>query len=192
LTVPIVDYVAADRNGGGDVRNSGSNYLTTRFRQNRAHQGLSALVTPPNTTDSFVYQDEFVAWVKDHSSGVPVIISLDNEPDLWSDTHPEVHPAALDLRRARHPLHRPTPGPSSAAWPDVPVTGFVSYGWNGYITLQNASDRAGKGEFIDYFPQAGEDRRWFRGRPARRLPRPALVPGGDRRRRAHHRHQHQR
>ena len=35
VTVPIVDYVAADKNGGCDVRNSGANYLQTRFKQNR-------------------------------------------------------------------------------------------------------------------------------------------------------------
>jgi hypothetical protein len=33
----------------------------------------------------------------------------------------------------------------------MPVAGFVSYGWVGYVNLQNATDAAGKGEFIDYF-----------------------------------------
>src|SRR5690349_15602675 len=32
LTVPNVDYVAADKAGGGDVRNSGADYLMTRFK----------------------------------------------------------------------------------------------------------------------------------------------------------------
>src|SRR3954467_10378839 len=32
VTVPIVDYVSADKAGGCDVRSSGADYLTTRFR----------------------------------------------------------------------------------------------------------------------------------------------------------------
>jgi hypothetical protein len=38
-----------------------------------------------------------------------------------------------------------------AVWAEAPTLGFVSYGWNGYRTLQNAPDNAGKGEFVDYF-----------------------------------------
>jgi hypothetical protein len=36
-------------------------------------------------------------------------------------------------------------------WPEAPILGFVSYGWNGYVTLQNATDRTGNGQFWDYF-----------------------------------------
>ena len=55
VTVPIVGYVAADRNGGCDVRDSGPNYLQTRFKQDVATKG-SALSLTPNTSDSAVYQ----------------------------------------------------------------------------------------------------------------------------------------
>ncbi|MER2562355.1 MAG: glycoside hydrolase family 44 protein [Myxococcaceae bacterium] len=149
VTVPIVDHVAADKNGGGDVRNSGANYLMTRFKQNRHTKG-AALSMTPDATDAFVYQEEFVAWARAAAGTTPLLFSLDNEPDLWSDTHAEIHPTqltyvelvtrSLDYAKA-----------IKRTWPDAPVTGFVSYGWNGYINLQNAPDRAGKGEFIDYF-----------------------------------------
>jgi len=33
------------------------------------------------------------------------------------------------------------------------VLGFVSYGWWGYVTLQDAPDGSGKGEFVDYYLQ---------------------------------------
>lgn len=56
LTVPIVDYVAADKNGGGDIRNS-ANYQTTRLKANKAAKG-SAFSTTPDSTDANVYQDE--------------------------------------------------------------------------------------------------------------------------------------
>ncbi len=46
VTVPIVDYVAADKNGGCDVRNSGPNYLQTRFKQNRRHQARCVVDDP--------------------------------------------------------------------------------------------------------------------------------------------------
>ncbi|MDP3500509.1 MAG: glycoside hydrolase family 44 protein [Myxococcales bacterium] len=148
-TVPIVDFVAADKNGGGDVRNSGPNYLTTRFKQNR-HTKPSPISLTPDSSDAFVYQDEFVAWVRANAGTTPVLFSLDNEPDLWSDTHAEIHPAALtyvELTTRSIDYAKAI----KRAWPDAPVTGFVSYGWNGYVNLQNAPDRAGKGEFIDYF-----------------------------------------
>jgi hypothetical protein len=150
LTIPIVDYVAADKNGGGDVRNSGADYLQTRFRQNRAVKG-AALSSTPDATDAYVNQDEFVNWVKTTTTaGPPVIFSLDNEPDLWAHTHAEVHPSdvtyeELCMRNATYAKM------VKSVWPSAPVTGFVSYGWLGYVNLQNAPDASGKPEFLDYY-----------------------------------------
>jgi Glycoside hydrolase family 44 len=42
--------------------------------------------------DDFVNQDEFVAWIQQNFPDLPVLYSMDNEPDLWSETHKEVHP----------------------------------------------------------------------------------------------------
>jgi len=153
LTIPIVDYVAADKNGGGDVRNSGAAYLTTRFKQNRASAGSTAPPSAtPDATDAYVNQDEFVSWAKaaGAAGGPTVLFSLDNEPDLWSSTHAEVHPMPvgydeLAMRNVTYATMVKT------VWPAAKVTGFVSYGWNGYVTLQNTPDAAGKGEAIDYY-----------------------------------------
>lgn len=149
VTVPIVDYVAADKLGGGDVRNSGSNYLTTRFRQNN-HTKPTALSLSPNATDTVVYQDEFVNWVRAQDAGVPVLFSLDNEPDLWSSTHAEVHPVAVTYAEL---LTRSTDYSKAIKrnWPGAKVLGFVSYGFNGFVNLQNATDSAANGDFINYF-----------------------------------------
>jgi hypothetical protein len=156
VTVPIVDYVAADKTGGsappgcsGDVRKSGTSYLTTRFKKNVAAKG-SAFAYPPVATDDSVYEDEFVAWVKSIASGATVLFSLDNEPDLWSSTHAEVHPMAVtydELVKRNIDFAKAIKN----AWPEAKTTGFVSYGWMGYVNLQDAPDRAGKGEFIDYY-----------------------------------------
>lgn len=149
LTIPIVDYVAADKLGNGDVRNSGANYLQTRFKQNRANKG-SALSTTPDSSDAYVNQDEYVNWAKGAFTGTQILFSLDNEPDLWSETHPEVHPTRvgyveLCTRNATYAAM------VKRVWPQAIVTGFVSYGWNGYLWLQGAPDQGTKGEFLNYY-----------------------------------------
>ena len=148
VTVPIVDYVSADKNGGGDVRNSGSNYLATRFRHNRAVKG-TAFSDPPDDSDAFVYQDEMVAWLKAARPNAEVIFSLDNEPDLWSSTHAEVHPDPLTYAELWERNERFSSA-IKAVWPAAPVLGFVSYGFNGYVNLQNAPDAGGR-NFVEWY-----------------------------------------
>jgi hypothetical protein len=147
LTVPGVDYVAADKDGGGDVRNSGPDYLSTRFKRNQAQKGAAFSLTP-DASDGFVYQDEFVNWVKTNFGAGRVLFDLDNEPDIWSDTHAEVHPnpvtyAELIERNARFATA------IKDTWPEAKTLGFVSYGWGGYVDLQSAPDA--KGDFINYY-----------------------------------------
>jgi hypothetical protein len=150
LTVPIGDYVSADKAPGGDVRtDGGTDYLTRRFRKNVAVKGAS-LTDPPNVTDDSVYQDEFVAWAKGCAGPTSLAFCLDNEPDLWKETHPEIHPTAVTYDE----LCQRTVAFAAAikaVWPAAPVLGFVSYGWNGFTTLQNAPDAKAKGDFIEYF-----------------------------------------
>jgi hypothetical protein len=93
-----------------------------------------------------------VNWVRTTGAegGQTVLFSLDNEPDLWAFTHAEVHPMPvgydeLCMRNATFG------GMVKSVWPTALVTGFVSYGWNGYVNLQSAPDGAGKGEFVDYY-----------------------------------------
>jgi hypothetical protein len=148
VTVPIVDYVAADTGPSGDVRNSGSNYLSQRFKQNKSDKG-SAPAAQPDTSDAFVYQDEFVAFLEAHAAGSQILYSLDNEPDLWSSTHAEVHPdpvtyAELWARNQRFA------SAIKRVSPDAAVLGFVSYGWTGYVSLQNAPDANGR-DFIEWY-----------------------------------------
>jgi hypothetical protein len=152
ITIPIVDYVAADTSPGGDVRSSGANYLMLRFRQNKPTKA-SAFTLTPDTTDGYVYQDELVNWVKTNYGAQPVIFSLDNEPDLWSSTHAEVHPMPvtypeLVLRSTEYAAA------VKAVWPTAEVSGFVSYGWLGYLYLQESStssDVKTYGQFIPYY-----------------------------------------
>ena len=138
VTVPIVDYVAYDKNAGGDVRVT-PDYLVTRFKENMPTKQAPFSRSAGCRTDPYVYQDEFVSWAKDAAAGAQVAFSLDNEPDSWSSTHPEVHPNKvtydelvsrnIDLRLA-----------IKNVWPEAKVFGFVSFGWSGYTSLQGAPD----------------------------------------------------
>jgi hypothetical protein len=148
VTVPIVDHVAADKNGGCDVRNSGANYLTTRFKANHSTKG-SALSLTPNATDGHVYEDEYVNWLKNTEPNANIIFSLDNEPDLWSATHAEVHPNALTYAEI---VQRNTDYAKAikSAWPTAKVAGPVNYGFAGFENLQGAPDNGGR-NFLDFY-----------------------------------------
>lgn len=148
ITVPTVGYVAADKNGGGDV-NQTPNYLQTRFRVSRATKG-SALATKPDLNDGFVNQDEFVYNLRRKwGTTKPVWYALDNEPDLWPTTHPRIHP---DKPTYAEVVQRSTDYGKAikAQAPDALVFGPVSYGWYGYATLQDAPDANGR-FFLDTY-----------------------------------------
>ena len=154
VTIPVVDYVAADKMSGdsscsGDVRKSGSDYLSTRFKKNQPRSGGTLSMTP-DATDGVVSQDEFVNFLKNSAGSSRILISLDNEPDLWSYTHEEVHPDPLtyaELVKRNMDYAKAV----RAVWPEVAITGFVSYGFGGYLNLQDAPDAGNNGEFIDYY-----------------------------------------
>jgi hypothetical protein len=155
ITVPINGYVAADKNGDGDVHNSGPNYLNTRFDQERAVKG-SAFTLNPNLSTKLVYQDEFVNWLKTKvpasqqaGTNVPIWFCLDNEPDLWQSTHAEVHPAAVTYAELINKSISFARGIKAVA-PTTLIFGPVSYGWYGYVRLQGAPD-ANNRDFLQVY-----------------------------------------
>ncbi|HUB25214.1 MAG TPA: glycoside hydrolase family 44 protein [Tepidisphaeraceae bacterium] len=157
LTIPINGYVAADKKGDGDVRASGPNYLSTRFRRELPKKNGPFTLTPdPNAP--FVYQDEFVNWVKtrfpygESDPSRPIWFDMDNEPGIWEATHAEVH--------AENPTYAEmitrTIAYASAAKEVMPRTlifGPASYGWGGFIRLQNAPDADGRDFQVFYLQQ---------------------------------------
>ncbi len=154
-SIPINGYVAADKNGGGDVRNSGPDYLKTRFHQELAVKG-SAFTLNPDPAAEFVYQDEFVNWVKTlypYSQQIgtsrPIWFSLDNEPDLWQETHKEIHPDAVTYAELVKKSIGYALGIKAVA-PNAMIFGPVSYGWYGYVRLQGAPD-ANNRDFLRFF-----------------------------------------
>lgn len=169
ITVPVAGYVAADHGHymgqwpQYDV-NQTANYLSVRFKQNVAKKG-SAFTTTPSTSDAYVYQDEFVSFIKGKYPGgasdpnKPIFYSLDNEPDLWGGTHPRIRGDATGssgngptyaemLQRTKDFADAIKDVDANAI-----VFGPVNYGWLGMVNLQNASDAGSFGDFHTYYLQ---------------------------------------
>ncbi len=155
VTVPMAGYVSKDKKADGDVRKT-PDYLNVRFDKSVARKN-APFVYPPDRSDHTVYQDEFVHWLegkfKDRTA--PIWYDLDNEPDIWSGTHAEVHPSPTTYAEMVQKTRDYGSMIKSIA-PQTQVFGFVSYGWNGYRTLQNAPDGNGR-DFIDFFLSSMKD-----------------------------------
>lgn len=152
VTVPIGGYVAADTSPGGDVRNSGPSYLTTRFRQNNSSGG--ALSTTPNFGDGQVYQNQFVYWLTQAHPSADVRYELDNEPNDWNSTHAEINAANLTYSQlvARNLEYAAA---IKAVTPTAKVGGPVLDGWQGQEDPVNSdgssADYQAHGRFLDYY-----------------------------------------
>lgn len=99
VTVPMIGHVAKDRDGtrvGTDPATLRSR-LAERFVVSRPRKG-APFATQPDRSDGYVNQDEFVWWLAQsfpgrfESTTRPILVSLDNEPDLWGSTHEEIRP----------------------------------------------------------------------------------------------------
>ena len=195
-------YVSADRLGNGDVRYPNGNtsqpqlpqstVLAARFvPEYPAKPGGSASFSlNPSTTDGAVYQDEFVNWVNHKIvPGQQVFYDLDNEPDLWSSTHAEVHPTAATYQEIVNDSIAYATA-IKAVSPNALVFGGVNYGWQGYVQLQNATEDASITEYDSklsgFVSEANARRRCGRGSSVGRCARHALVPRGT----GHQRHSH--
>jgi hypothetical protein len=152
MTVPIIGHVAADKNGGGDV-NKSPDYLNKRFVVSLPKKE-GTLSDAPDVGDGKVYQDEFVAWLEKKFSGAahpPIFYCLDNEPELWASTHARIHPDKVRFEEIVR-LNTEYAAAVKRVAPKALVFGFVSYGWHGLTTLQDAPDR-NKRDFSEFYLQ---------------------------------------
>jgi Glycoside hydrolase family 44 len=162
VTMPTIGYVAADKNGGGDV-NQTPNYLAVRFKQSLPRKNASFTLAP-DTTDAFVYQDEYVNFLNQTYPGAfaaatnPIFISLDNEVDLWHATHARLRGDAVGQNGTNIgyaevvQLTRDYSNAAKDVNPDVVTFGPVNYGWQGFVRLQNAPDHNNR-DFLDFYLQ---------------------------------------
>jgi hypothetical protein len=84
----------------------------------------------------------------DQRHGGEIFYDLDNEPDLWQETHSRIHPQHVTYAEMAEKTRDYGSGIKDVD-PTAMIFGFVSYGWNGFKTLQGASDGNGR-DFIDF------------------------------------------
>jgi hypothetical protein len=147
VTIPIQGWVSKDANGNVDPASP----LTGRFAHNQAAKG-SAFTTTPSATSDPVFQDEFAAFVAGRwgAAAGPIHFSLDNEPDLWSSTHAEVQRSPLTYA-ALLAQSIASAAAIKTAVPTALIYGPASYGWAGFMNLQNAPDSSQLGDFLNYY-----------------------------------------
>ncbi len=169
VTVPMAGYVSADKAPSGDV-NQTPDYLSVRFLESRAARGRG-FSYPPDTGDRVVYQDEFVAWLESafpdarRDPSRALFYSLDNEPDLWASTHARIRPTGKVTYAEMVQRTEEYASAIKAVAPWALVFGPVSYGWQGFVRLQDAPDHGGR-DFLDFYLDSMRD---AEGRARRRL-----------------------
>jgi hypothetical protein len=97
VTLPMAGYVSNDGKGAvgqNDTAPSGR-FVPVRDRKN------GALSLSPNLSDGAVYSDELINYLiaklgNSRNGGIRGY-SLDNEPALWSSTHPRIHPGKTTI-----------------------------------------------------------------------------------------------
>jgi hypothetical protein len=154
MTVPTAGWVSADTSGPVTSQPGSDSVIAQHFFPIIAKKG-SAFAYPPNTGDSKVYADEFVSWLESQFPNAQtdparrIFYMLDNEPDLWSSTHSEIHPKPATYAEM---IQRSTDYSSAikAVAPKALVFGPASYGWAGYVNLQSAPD-ANNRDFLEFY-----------------------------------------
>jgi hypothetical protein len=141
VTVPIAGYVAADADGPVSVAETAP---SSRWKQVVAKKSSIPNQPPlsmtPNAGDGYVFTDEFANWLKNTKQpGQQVFYTLDNEPGLWDDTHPRIHPNKATFSE----LLSKTIAHASAIKdvdPSAKVFGPGGFGYSDFVDLNGASD----------------------------------------------------
>ena len=156
LTVQAAGWVAADENGACEPKPTPAQ-IAQRFLPMLPQKG-AAFASPPDLTDGKVYADELVAYLESQfptAQSDPlrrIFYMIDNEPDLWSQTHSEMHPTAPTYAEVAKVNADFATGIKNVA-PSALVFGPVNYGWQGMVNLQNAIDANGR-DFLEFFLDA--------------------------------------
>jgi mannan endo-1,4-beta-mannosidase len=157
VTLQLAGYVARDKNGTVTEQQTAP---SLRWRSVKFEKG-STFSLQPDTSDSFVYLDEYVNLLVNRfgMANTPTGIkgyALDNEPGLWISTHPRIHPVkARCLEMVQKAIDVSTAVKNVD--PYLEIFGPVLYGFNAYYNFQDAADwdsvKAGTNYqwFIDYY-----------------------------------------
>lgn len=151
LTVPMIGWVAKDTTSSGfPVSVLGAQQSVDQWRQD-AGNGLNKSGSPirpgaPAQTSVTASPSWIKKWIEairkeDQKSGARSVhmYILDNEPNLWSETHRDVHPDPLTYDELLDRTIRYATAIREAD-PQALIAGPAEWGWNGY--LYSASDVA--------------------------------------------------
>ncbi len=140
ITLPLAGYVSKDKKGPVTEQETAPSerWAKVIFKKN------SPFSLEPDKNDDFVYLDEEVNFLvskygKANTKNGVKGYALDNEPDLWSLTHPRIH-----RNKAGTEEYIEKSIEAAKAIKDVDeyaeVFGPASYGYNGFKTFQDAPD----------------------------------------------------
>ncbi|WP_438446397.1 glycoside hydrolase family 44 protein [Gorillibacterium sp. sgz5001074] len=154
-TVPIAGYVAKDKNG---TVTESETAPSNRWVPVKAFKGGPLSLTP-DLNDNAVYIDEFVNNMVHRfgpasgSTGVKGY-ALDNEPALWSTTHPLMHPGKTG---AAEVLNKGIDAAKAikSVDPTAEVYGPVAYSFDEMYNMHAANDweqvKGNYGWYVDYY-----------------------------------------
>jgi len=155
LTIPMIYKVVADANG-----NVLETDPATRWKTLKAKKPNANYVFPPNKTDDEVYVDECIDYLTKKYGKGKIKYSMDNEPELWHDTHSILMKAGGKPGKVACREFMDRTFEYAKAIKDVDeqaeLFGFVSYGFGGYLDFQGAPDwnndlKNSNSWFIDYY-----------------------------------------
>lgn len=151
LTIPMIGWVARDTSAYSfPVASMGAQDGVDQWKHDAGNglHGRKPLTSPPPSRTSVPAPATFIKrWIeairaRDRSAGVRSVHQyiLDNEPNLWSATHRDVHPEPVTYDEL---LERTIEYGSAirAADPDAVIAGPAEWGWLNY--LYSAKDVAG-------------------------------------------------
>ncbi len=139
-TIQMAGYVSADGNGAVSEAEAAP---SARWKEVKATKG-SAFSLTPDTTDDYVYMDEYVNYLvqtlgdSTTATGIQAY-NLDNEPGLWNSTHARMHQAQPTCAEI---VAKSTEFASAikSVDPNAEVYGLALFGVGAYTTFVNAPD----------------------------------------------------
>ena len=166
ITVQLQGLVAADTSGPTSVAPA---IDAKRFKEvvfEKKSLSAEPFTETPSTTDPYVYMDEFL-WAVDRKfpnrdifganpKAAPVFVSLDNEPELWNNTHKEIQgttPVPADLY-----IHKSLrlAAALKAQFPNLVIFAPAHYGFYGIYGWQGGVKATTDGPdwFVDRYARA--------------------------------------
>lgn len=151
VTLPVAGYVSADANGSVTPEQ-----VAPSARFHKVEIEHSGSTGQANTDDDVVYVEDEVRFLTNrYGAGAgpqwTVAYSLDNEPALWPETHPRIHPDKTTFQDLMARSIR-TATVIRAVDPTALIYGPAEFGFSGFTNLQDAPDKSlfmAHGSFID-------------------------------------------